>query len=129
MNKGILIEQDLINNIIELANKRAVAEDRQFPNGIDFFSDKGPISNALSPTKEDTALKKAIEDLSPDEIRELCAIMYLGRDYSDDVGVEKAIAFNREDAKARELKDVERSLFEKVPLGEYLSDGLKKLKH
>jgi len=126
MNKDILVEQDVFNNIVELASKREKVEYGRFPNGVN-SSDEDALSEALTPIEETEALKKAIENLSPDHVRELSAIMYLGRDNSDDVVTETAFALYREDAEKRELEDVKRSLLEKTPLAQYLLNGVNKL--
>ena len=131
MGKGVLIEQHLINNIIELANKREEVDYNRFPNGL-CFSDSESLSKALSPFEESETLEKAIDDLSLDQVRELSAVMYLGREYLqrdnvEDTEIENAISLHREDAEKRDLEDVKRSVFEKAPLGKYLSNGIKKL--
>lgn len=124
--KGTLVDENLFNNIVMLANNRAEAEYGRLPNGVD-LADKESISEALTSTKESEALKNAIADLSPDDAKELSAIMDLGRIDSDDLGVERAILLHREDAEARNLDDVKQSLAAKIPLAKYLLDGAKKL--
>jgi hypothetical protein len=114
---SIFIDEDLFNRIVELANKRRDATPK---HQTVCLNDEESVLKAFTLNTESLALKQAIEDLTPNQAAELAAIMYFGRDGGD-------FLYLREEQKERREVDVKTSLLEKMPLGEYLSEGLRKL--
>lgn len=123
-----------IDKVIQLANQRQVAYqtylDKYRPSGVvDLMSDQFHDTPEYQSYQDfDSKLDAFLSDLSYESIKDLQAIMYVGRgDFEGDKIMKDRFSDMRDYLDSNgwhENKRIEeRQMSEKIPLGRYLTDG------
>lgn len=117
------LSNDIICDIILKAKEIGMEDDLYIPGDPDSPDDEDDVHNVLAEDKKDLTsdeLKDAINQLEPDQQKELIALMFVGRgDYDKDQWVDAL-------KEADNVVPGERAnfLLEKTMLADYLEEGL-----
>jgi hypothetical protein len=101
------IPDETLSRIIDLAERRVAA-----------------TQGGMPPPAEKQALREAISALSNADAKELCALLYLGRDGLDGIPVNDVIAIQREEVAPKSRQEITQELMEDLSLADDLLAGL-----
>lgn len=101
------IPDDTLSHIIDLAERHMAA-----------------TQGGMPPPPEKHALREAIGALSNADAKELCALLYLGRDGLDGIPLNDVIAVQRDEVAPKSRQEITQELMAELSLADDLLAGL-----